>query len=150
VAIGVAQEIGGERTGIVISPGNPLNDIVEDDTAALYGALVRELSPIGLAYLNVVHGGDEALIRTIRRDWPKPLLLNRRGADLDTRINDVESGLADVITVGTQTIANPDLVERVRTGAPLNEADRATFYGGDERGYIDYPTLEAAQLSRQQ
>jgi N-ethylmaleimide reductase len=150
VANGVAQEIGGERTGVIISPGNPLNDIIEDDAVALYGALVRELSPIGLAYLNVAHGGDEDLIRTIRRDWNGPLLLNRRGADLATRINDVESGLADVITVGTQTIANPDLVERVRTGAPLNEADRATFYGGDERGYIDYPTLEAAQLLSQQ
>jgi N-ethylmaleimide reductase len=147
VATGVAEEIGGDRTGIVISPGNPLNDIVEDDTAALYTALVRSLAPLGLAYLNVVHGGNEDLIGSIRRDWSSRLLLNRRGADLETRIRDVESGLADVITVGTQTIANPDLVERIKRGAPLNDADRSTFYGGDERGYVDYPTLQEATSS---
>lgn len=147
VATGVAEEIGGDRTGIVISPGNPLNDIVEDDTAALYTALVRLLAPLGLAYLNVVHGGNEDLIGSIRRDWSSRLLLNRRGADLETRIRDVESGLADVITVGTQTIANPDLVERIKRGAPLNDADRSTFYGGDERGYVDYPTLQEATSS---
>jgi N-ethylmaleimide reductase len=147
VASGVADEIGGDRTGIVISPGNPLNDIVEDDTAALYPTLVRSLAPLGLAYLNVVHGGDEALVGSIRRDWPTALLLNRRGADLETRIDDVESGLADVITVGTQALANPDLVERIKRGASLNEADRSTFYGGDERGYVDYPTLDDVMSS---
>jgi N-ethylmaleimide reductase len=89
-----------------------------------------------------VHGGNDDLIASIRQDWSSPLLLNRRGADLETRIHDVESGLADVITVGTQTLANPDLVERIKSGAPLNEADRSTFYGGDERGYVDYPTLQ--------
>jgi N-ethylmaleimide reductase len=147
VASGVAEEIGGDRTGIVLSPGNPLNDIVEDDPAALYSELVRSLAPLGLAYLNVVHGGDEALIGLIRGNWPAALVLNRRGADLETRVHDVESGLADVITVGTQTLANPDLVDRIKSGAPLNEADRSTFYGGDERGYIDYPTLDGLESS---
>jgi N-ethylmaleimide reductase len=90
----------------------------------------------------VVHGDDEDLIRAIRRDWVSKLLLNRRGADLETRINDVTSGLADVITVGTQSLANPALVERIKSGAPLNDADRSTFYVGGERGYIDYPTLD--------
>jgi len=142
VAAGVAEEIGGERTGIIISPGIPLNDILEEDVDDLYSVLLRALSPLGLAYLNVVHGGNEDLIDAIRRDWESPLLLNRRGADLETRIHDVESGLADVITVGTQTLANPDLVERIKNGSPLNEPDRTTFYGGDERGYIDYPTME--------
>jgi N-ethylmaleimide reductase len=142
VASGVADEIGGDRTGIVISPGNPLNDIVEEDVDDLYLTLVRALSPLGLAYLNVVHGGDEDLIWAIRRDWVSAILLNRRGADLETRINDVASGLADVITVGTQSLANPDLVERIKSGTPLNDADRSTFYVGGERGYIDYPTLD--------
>jgi N-ethylmaleimide reductase len=142
VASGVAEEIGGDRTGIIISPGNPLNDIVEVDVEDLYLTLVRELSPFGLAYLNVAHRGDEELVHAIRRDWTSALLLNRNGADLETRINDIESGLADVITVGTQTLANPDLVTRIKLGASLNDADRSTFYGGDEKGYIDYPTLE--------
>jgi N-ethylmaleimide reductase len=141
VASGVAEEIGGDRTGIIISPGNPLNDIVESDVEDLYLALVHELGSLGLAYLNVVHGGDDDLVHAIRRDWTSALLLNRNGADIETRINDIESGLADVITVGTHSLANPDLIARIKSGAPLNDADRSTFYGGDERGYIDYPTM---------
>jgi N-ethylmaleimide reductase len=143
----VAKEIGAGRTGIIISPGNPFNDLAEDDVDELYGALVQALAPLGLAYLNVVHGGDEDLIRTIRQDWPGTLLLNRPVVDIDTRIKDLENGLADVITVGTRALANPDLVARVKAGAPLNEPDPSTFYGGDERGYIDYPTL-ASTLER--
>jgi N-ethylmaleimide reductase len=142
VASAVADEIGADRTGIVISPSNSFNDIVEDDPAELYAALIAALSPLNLAFLNVVHSGDEELMRTIRRSWTSPLLLNRRGADIPARIKDLDDGLADVITIGTQTLANPDLVARVKSDAPLNEADRKTFYGGDERGYLDYPTLE--------
>lgn len=142
VAAEVADEIGAQRTGIVISPGNPFNDIVEEDIDDIYPALVRALSPLGLAYLNVVCTGNENLVRRIRRDWPTAFLLNRSGADIDTRIKDLDRGLADVITVGTQALANPDLIARIRGGASLNEADRSTFYGGGERGYTDYPTLE--------
>ena len=68
-------------------------------------------------------------------------MLNRGGADLEARVADLTSGLADVITVGAMALANPDLVERVRTGAALNEPDRATFYGGGAGGYTDYPVL---------
>jgi N-ethylmaleimide reductase len=143
VASGVADEIGAGKTGLVISPGNPLNDIVETDIYDVYPQLVRELAPLGLAYLNLVSGDDEDLIVAIRRAWPTALILNRRGADIERRIQDVESGLADVITIGQQALANPDLVERLKSGAPLNEVDHKTFYGGDERGYIDYPTLQS-------
>ena len=141
VASAVADEIGPDRTGIRISPGNPFNDIVEDDVPELYGALLEALAPLGLAYLHVLHGGNDDLLRSIRRDWPGVLVLNRGGSDIETRARDVEDGLADVVTVGAMVLANPDLVERVKTGAPLNEPDRSTFYGGDERGYTDYPTL---------
>jgi N-ethylmaleimide reductase len=142
VAEAVADEIGAGRTGIRLSPGNPFNDIVEDDVPEIYPALVGELAPLQLAYLHVAHGApNDDLLRTIRRAWPTTLLLNRGGADLPARIADLDSGLADVITVGATALANPDLVHRVRTGAPLNEPDRTTFYGGDERGYLDYPTL---------
>lgn len=141
VAAAVAEEIGPGRTGFRISPGNPFNDIVEEDVAELYETLIAALVPLDLAYLHVVHGGDENLVRLIRSRWPGALLLNRGGADLETRVRDLESGLADVITVGAMALANPDLVERLKTGAPLNEPDRSTFYGGDARGYTDYPTL---------
>lgn len=141
VATAVAEEIGADRTSIRISPANPFNDIVENDTQELYRALVRELAPLNLAYLHLVHIGDEELLDALRELWPTALVLNRAGADLADRVADIADGRADVVTVGALALANPDLVERVRAGAPLNTPDPATFYGGDAAGYTDYPTL---------
>ncbi|MFE9923679.1 alkene reductase [Streptomyces sp. NPDC005774] len=141
VAAAVVQEIGAGRTGFRISPGNPFNDIEEDDTRELYPALVRALVPLNLAYLHVAHVGDEELLDTLRGLWPTVLVLNRAGADLPTRAQDIADGRADVVTVGALALANPDLVERVRSGAPLNTPDPATFYGGGAVGYTDYPAL---------
>ncbi|GAB7192061.1 alkene reductase [Kineococcus sp. NUM-3379] len=141
VATAVAQQIGAGRTGLRISPANPYNDIVEEGTAELYTALVTALDPIGLAYLHVLHGGDDALLARLRGLWSGALVLNRAGTPLGPRFADLADGTADVVTIGTAALANPDLLERLRTGAPLNEPDRTTFYGGDARGYTDYPTL---------
>ncbi|WP_410872084.1 alkene reductase [Nocardia sp. A7] len=143
VAAAVAAEIGADRTGFRISPANPFNDITETDTPALYTHLVTELAGLDLAYLHLVHAGDEKLLRTIRGIWPERLVVNRAGADLDSRIADLDNGTADVITVGAAALANPDLPARVRAGAALNDPVPATFYGGDHRGYTDYPTLTA-------
>ncbi|MFJ9025376.1 alkene reductase [Streptomyces sp. NPDC102259] len=140
VAAAVADEIGPERTGIRISPGNPYNDIAESDTHALYPALVEALRPLGLAYLHLMHAGDEALLDTLRAQWPGTLILNRAGADIPTRAKDIENGTADLVSVGALALANPDLVERLRVGAELNSPDPATFYGGGAVGYTDYPT----------
>ncbi|MCZ2850523.1 alkene reductase [Modestobacter sp. VKM Ac-2978] len=142
VVSAVADEIGADRTGLRISPSNPYNDIVEADPHTLYSALLSALAPMDLAYLHLLHFGDEDLLRDLRRAWPTALLLNRAGTDIDTRVADLDAGLADVITVGALALANPDLPARVRAGAPLNDADPTTFYGGDHRGYTDYPTLE--------
>ncbi|WP_210578355.1 alkene reductase [Streptomyces sp. GESEQ-4] len=143
IATAVADEIGAGRTGIRISPDNPFNDIAESDTHELYPALVRALAPLDLAYLHIGHGGDDELLHTLRKLWPNTLVLNRAGTDIATRAKDIEGGLADIVTVGVMALANPDLVERVRSGAPLNTPDPATFYGGGEAGYTDYPTLTA-------
>ncbi|MFF8035250.1 alkene reductase [Streptomyces sp. NPDC016626] len=140
VAAAVADEIGAGRTGMRLSPGNPYNDIREDDTHELYPALVRALAPLDLAYLHLVHTGDEQLLDTLRPLWPGALVLNRAGADLAARAKDVTDGRADLVSVGALALANPDLVERVRSGAPLNTPDPATFYSGGETGYTDYPT----------
>jgi N-ethylmaleimide reductase len=141
VARAVADEIGADRTGVRISPGNPYNGIVETTTHATYAALLQALAPLGLAYLHVQHGYDEELLDGIRRAWPTALLLNRSATDLATRTQDLDAGRADVLTVGVQALANPDLVARLRCGAPLNEPDPLTFYGGDTRGFTDYPAL---------
>jgi N-ethylmaleimide reductase len=147
VATAIAEEIGASRTGIIISPGNKLNDIVENDVPELYGALLQALGPIGLAYLNVVFEEDEGLIRDLRRDWKGIFFLNRPGTDIETRAKDIEEGLADVITVGTRSLANPDLIDRIKAHAPLNSPDPSTFYGGGEHGYTDYPTMESTFVS---
>ncbi|GAA4974590.1 alkene reductase [Kineococcus glutinatus] len=142
VVTAVAAEIGADRTGLRISPGNPFTDIVEDDPHALYLALVEVLAPLDLAYLHLLHFDDDELLDQLRRAWPSALLVNRPGADLDTRVADLDSGRADVITVGAMALANPDLPARLQAGAPLNAPDRATFYSGGSRGYTDYPTLD--------
>jgi len=141
VASAVADKIGAGRTGIRIAPGNPFNDIVETNIPNVYETLVKELGRLNLAYLHINHMGDDAFLRRIRGMWPGVLLLNRGRTDLATRIADLENGLADVITVGTMNLANPDLVQRIKLSAPLNTPDPTTFYGGGSKGYTDYPTL---------
>ncbi|WP_030437232.1 alkene reductase [Actinoplanes subtropicus] len=143
VAAAVAGEIGAGRTGLRISPGNPYNDIAESDTAQLYPALLDALRPLDLAYLHVMHTGDEALLNHLRALWPSTLILNRAGTDLPVRAKDIENGTADLVSVGALSLANPDLVERLRSDAPLNTPDPATFYGGGVAGYTDYPTHTA-------
>ncbi|MEU8660568.1 alkene reductase [Actinoplanes philippinensis] len=145
VATAVAAEIGADRTGIRFSPANPYNDITEYDTRELYPALLAALAPLDLAYLHLIHAGDDDLLRRLRTGWPTALLLNRAGTPVGRRAADLDAGLADVITVGTAALANPDLPARLRSGAPLNNPDPATFYGGDHRGYTDYPSLTAAE-----
>jgi N-ethylmaleimide reductase len=140
VATAVANEIGAERTGLRISPGNPYNDITESDTVELYPTLLRALGPLGLAYLHVLHPGDDALLEALRELWPSTLILNRSGTDLPTRVKDIENGTAELISVGAPTLANPDLVARLRSDALLNTPDPATFYGDGPVGYTDYPT----------
>ena len=75
VATAVAGEIGADRTGFRISPGNPFNDIVEGDTPALYRELVPQLAQLDLAYLHVMHGGDEDLLAWVRGAWPTALIV---------------------------------------------------------------------------
>jgi N-ethylmaleimide reductase len=142
VARAVAEEIGGDRTGIRLSPGTHNSGIEEgEQRAALYRHLVTELESIGLAYIHVMHMGDEDLLGDIRRLWSGALILNRPGRARSQIGIDVASGLADIEAYGQMVLANPDLITRIERDLPLNEADPATFYGGAEKGYIDYPAL---------
>jgi N-ethylmaleimide reductase len=140
VAAAVADEIGAVRTGFRISPGSRLGGINEgEDYPDFYAHLVGELAGLGLAYLHVAHGGNDALLREFRRLWPTALLVNRGGRPLEAVGTDIEAGLADVAPVARWALANPDFVERLRAGVALNAPDKATFYGGGARGYTDYP-----------
>lgn len=125
-----------------LSPGNTLNDIVEGDTAAFYHTLIEKLAPLDLAFLSLVHAGDEELLRWIREAWPTTLVVNRQNRPRSDIAVDVEGGRADIASVGRFALANPDLVERLQQGSPLNEADHTTFYTAGARGYTDYPKLD--------
>ncbi|SFT92089.1 alkene reductase [Arthrobacter sp. ov118] len=147
VARAVADEIGAGRTGIRISPAFPLGGINEGDPAdvrAQYRHLVGELATLDLAYLHVHHIGDDELLRSFRDAWPAAILVVRYGRDREQIADDIDAGLADIAPLGRFALANPDIVERLRTGAALNELDLATLYGGGAAGYIDYPTLAHA------
>lgn len=144
VARAVAEEIGADRVGIRLSPSMPLGGIDEGETEAVraqYRHLAGELAPLNLAYLHVHHVGDDELLRSFRQVWPTALLVVRYGRTREQIADDIEAGLADIAPLGRFALANPDIVERLRTGAPLSEIDPATLYGGGEAGYTDYPTL---------
>jgi 2,4-dienoyl-CoA reductase-like NADH-dependent reductase (Old Yellow Enzyme family) len=143
VAAAVAARIGGHRTGIRLSPGSQLGGIREgSDHEALYRYLVAELARLDLAYLHLAHAGNEPLLGELRRRWPAALLLNRIDRPLAALSADIAAGHADIETVGRWALANPDLVERLQSGAELNAIDPTTLYGGGAAGYTDYPSLQ--------
>ncbi|KJC40778.1 1,2-oxophytodienoate reductase [Bradyrhizobium sp. LTSP885] len=145
VATAIADEIGADRTAIRLSPGITMWGIDEGaEGPALYRYLVNELDKLGLAYVHVLHAGNEQLVSDIRARWKQALIVNRPGRPRDQIGADIASGLADLEAYGQMVLANPDFVARLKTGAPMNEADRAGFFGGDAPGYTDYPALEAA------
>lgn len=138
---------GSERVGVRISPASPANDMRDSDPQALFNHAVAALAPFSLAYLHVVEGatgGARDLLGfdygALRRAFGGPYLANN-GYDKPLAEAALREGRADAIAFGRPFIANPDLVERLRTGAPLATADHKTFYGGDEHGYTDYPAL---------
>ena len=139
----VIDEIGAERTGIRFSPQGTLNGIEEGDTnIEMYRYLIGELNKLNLAYLHIMHFGNEPLLQEIRQLWTQPLLVNRAGRPLEQLAVDLDNGLADVATVGIWSLANPDFIERIKKNAPLNEPDVTKLYAGGAQGYTDYPKME--------
>ena len=148
----VVAAIGADRVGVRLAPGLTVNGMDEGDTEDIYPALVDELTRIRPAYLHVVFADPDApLFQKIRAAWPGTLIANPvlgwggplpadGGRLAGERL--LEAG-ADLIALGRSFLANPDLVERFRAGAPLNEVrDKHLMYVGGEEGYTDYPTLE--------
>ena len=155
VAKVVAAEAGPERTGIRISPVTPSNDISDSDPQPLFDHIVDRLNALKLVYLHVVEGAtggprDIAPFdyRSLRRRFKGAYIANN-GYDFELANKVLEANEADLIAFGKLYIANPDLVERLQRGAPLNTPDKATFYGGSAKGYTDYPALgEAAEAAQ--
>ena len=161
VTRGVADTIGGDRTGIRLSPVTPANDVIDAHPQPLFEYVVRHLAPLNLAYLHVIEGstGGPRDIEdrpfdyaALRQAWRKAggngAWMVNNGYDGPMAEQALENG-ADLVAFGRPFIANPDLVLRLRRGGPFNKPDRATFYGGGEKGYTDYPTLagEGARIT---
>jgi N-ethylmaleimide reductase len=145
VASAVAAVMGADRTGVRLSPLHGFNDMSDSAPEVTFGAAAAALNDLGLAYLHVVEKDDAPVagphfdMGALRRLWKSAYMVNesydRRRAEAAI------AGGADFVSFGKLFIANPDLPLRFETDAPLNSPDRQSFYGGDERGYIDYPAL---------
>src|SRR3954452_19860944 len=155
VAKVVTAEAGAERTGIRISPVTLSNDISDSHPQPLFDHIVDRLSALKLVYLHVVEGAtggprDIAPFDygSLRQRFAGAYIANN-GFDFELANKVLAADAADLIAFGKPFISNPDLVERLKRGAPLNEWDKATFYGGGAKGYTDYPvlgdSLQAAQ-----
>jgi N-ethylmaleimide reductase len=143
----VVDVTGSDKVGLRLSPVNPFNDMKDSNPQAVFNYVTEQLNQFNLAYLHVVEGGihgggvaDAFDFDAMRKLCKSPYMANL-SYDKVRGNAAIASGHADAVAYGVPFIANPDLVERFRQDAPLNEADSKSFYGGTEKGYTDYPTL---------
>jgi len=143
----VADVWGADRVGIRISPLNAFNTMFDSNPGKTFGTLVTELAGFNLAYLHVVEedgtpeSGPRFDIGGLRNLWNGTYIVNGN-YDYGRAMKVIAEGRADFVSFGKLFLANPDLPLRFARSAPLNIPDRGSFYGGDDRGYIDYPFLE--------
>jgi N-ethylmaleimide reductase len=150
----VCEEVGRERVGLRLSPVTPANDVVDDNPQKLFDYVVRQLAPLGIAYLHLIEGATggprevegrpfdyDAMLHAWRAAGAKGAWMVNNGYDRALAEQALAHG-ADLVAFGRLYIANPDLVQRLRTNAPLNAVVKETLYGGGAQGYTDYPALQ--------
>jgi N-ethylmaleimide reductase len=146
----VVDAIGADRTAVRLSPNGDTQGTDDSDPASLFPVAAQALDALGIAFLELreltpegTYGSSDVPRQSplIRRHFQGPLILNS-DYTVDSAQAALDSGVADAIAFGRPFIANPDLVERLRTGAPLNMWDAKTFYTQGAEGYTDYPVLE--------
>jgi N-ethylmaleimide reductase len=153
VAAAVVEVWGAGRVGFRISPRGVFNDMHDADPLSLYSQLAAALNDIPLAYLHLIEPlpghptfksqeGVAPVAAELRKIYTGTLMING-GYGRESAEKAIARNAADLVAFGVPYLANPDLVERYRRNAPLNEPDQDTFYGGDEKGYNDYPFLDA-------
>ncbi len=147
---------GPERIGVRVSPSGDFNEIGDSDPLGTFTHVFGRLNELGLGYLHMVETlpwaeatpEKTAVNDALRKLW-SGVFISNGGFDADSGARHVRAGKAGAIAFGRPWIANPDLVERMRSAAPLAAADEATMYGGGPEGYSDYPALAEAQPVRQ-
>lgn len=147
VVAAVSKEIGADRTGVRISPVSPASGISGSEPQPHYDYIAEQLAALGIVYLHVVEGAtggprDAAPFdyAALRSKFTRTYLANN-GYDLELANAQLRAGNVDLVAFGRPFISNPDLVERLHTGAALAPLNPATLYGGGAEGYIDYPSL---------
>ncbi len=144
---------GSERVGVRLSPRGSFNDMEDSDPSALFGYVLQELDKLNLAYVHLIEPRwdkleptDDATNLHIEgfRQMYKGTLISAGGYTQVSGNAVLSSGHSDLVAFGRLFISNPDLPERFKVGAELNEYDRSKFYGGDAEGYTDYPFLSEA------
>jgi N-ethylmaleimide reductase len=150
VVAATVDAIGADRVGLRLSPGNPFNDLQDDEPRDGFHAAVKIAQDAGLAYLHVCETAPDdswSAVADAREVFTGTLIASNgfvqewSFAEMAALVDD---GKADLVAIGRRYLANPDLDERVRTGAELNEGDGATYYGGGAEGYTDYAALQTA------
>lgn len=150
VTAAVAEEIGADRTGVRISPVSPANGISCSDPQPQYDYIAAQLSALDIAYLHVVEGATGGPRDVAAFDFDalrsrfKNTYLANNGYELPLAQTRLAEGKADLFAFGRAFISNPDLVERLKSNAPLAALQPDTLYGGGAAGYIDYPALAAS------
>ena len=150
VAQAVTKVLGGDKVGIRISPTGNVNSMSESDPQPLYNFLIEKLNQFNLAYLHVVEnfGQTESApfdFVSLRQKFAGAYIANG-GYTGQLAEQSLQNNHSDFIAFGAPFIANPDLPNRIKISATLNEADPSTFYGGGAEGYTDYPSLEVAPV----
>ena len=149
----VSKVFSSDRVGVRLSPYGTFNDIEDSDPVALFTAAIQKLNGYKLAYVHMIEprstsagGGDEVnegapITSELFRAAYEGKFITAGGYDQAMGEEALEAGLADAVAYGRLYISNPDLAERFQQNAPLNPYNRDTFYGGQEAGYTDYPSL---------
>jgi N-ethylmaleimide reductase len=153
VAERVISVAGADRVSVRLSPNGDSQGVDDSNPEALFTAAAKALSDLGIAFLELREPGPDGtfgktdvpkLSPAIRKVFNGVLVVNSDYTTVEEAQAELDSGNADAITFGRTFIANPDLPERLRTGAPLAKDDAKTWYSQDREGYIDYPALETA------
>jgi len=149
----VASVIGADRTSIRLSPNGDSQGVDDSNPVPLFTAAAKALSGIGIGFLELREPGPDGtfgktdvpkISPQIREVFSGPLVLNSDYRTVEDAQAAIDSGVADAIAFGRTFLANPDLPERLRIGAPLNQDDMKTWYSQGPEGYIDYPALQTA------
>ncbi len=142
----MSDEIGSERVGVKFSPQMPFNDVQEPDADEVYKYIMENLGAKNLAYAHIADAANDGWHEKLQPIY-KGVYFAGANFDQERGAEYLEAGKADAIVYGKLFLANPDLPERFKKDAELNEWDESTFYTPGEKGYTDYPILEDAKAA---